>query len=143
MVSSTEADFNLREMMLLSRNILHAVRSFSWIYATANELYDLDHKLIEFRQVDFLNQRLRQVNLVYPASIRDTAKNGTGCADNRHLNYFAKVIVMNVGDLLCNAKAGSQPMSRAGVGAAIVVRARESRVQGKGPQRVNVSQVER
>jgi hypothetical protein len=107
--------------MLLSRNILHAVRSFSRIHGTANELYDQHHKLIEFRQVGFLDQRLRQVNLVYPASIRDTAKSGIGCADNRHLNYFAKVIVMNVGDLLCDAKAGSQPMIRAGVGATIVV----------------------
>ena len=121
MVSSTEADFNLREIMLLSRNILHAVRSFSRIYATANELYDPHHKLIEFRQGGFLNQRLRQTNLDYPVSIRDTAKSGIGCADNRHLNYFAKVILMNVGDLLCYAKAGSRPTSRARVGATIVV----------------------
>lgn len=107
--------------MLLSRNILHAGESFPRIHGTANELYDDRHKLIEFRQAGFLDQRLRQVNLVYPASIRDTAESGIGCADNRHLNYFAKVILMNVGDLPCYAKAGSQPKSRAGVGATIVV----------------------
>ena len=78
-------------------------------------------RLIEFREASYLNQRLRQANLAYLVSIRDTAKSGIGCSDNRHLNYFAKVILMNVGDSLCGVKAGSQPMSRARVGATIVV----------------------
>jgi len=96
-------------------------------------------RLIEFRQATYLNKRLRQVNLDYPASIRDTAKRGIGCADNRHLNYFAKVNLMNMGSSLRNVKAGSQPMSRASVGATIVVRDRESLPHGEGSQSVGTS----
>ena len=140
MVSSNEAGFNLRESMLLPRNILHAVKSGSRIHEAANEPDDCKaSRLIEFREASYLNQRLRQANLIYPVSIRDTAKSGIGCFDNRHLNYFAKVILMNVGDSLCNVKAGSQPMSRASVGATIVVRDRESLSHGEGSQSVGTS----
>jgi len=30
-------------------------------------------------------------NLIYPASIRDTAKSGIGCIGNRHLNDLDRV----------------------------------------------------
>lgn len=77
--------------------------------------------------------------LIYPTSGRDTAKSGTGCSDNRHLNYLAESILVNVGGSQQNEKVSSPPMSVVSVGAAIVVRTWESQVQGEGPQSVGTS----
>jgi hypothetical protein len=71
-------------------------------------------------------------NLVYPVSVRDTAKSRMGCFGNRRLNYSAEFIIMNVGDPHRNVKASSLPMIGVGVGGAIVVRVRESRIRGEG-----------
>lgn len=81
-------------------------------------------------------------HLSYLASIRDSAKSGLGRQDNRHLNYFAESILMNMGDPQQDIKESSPPMTVVGVGATIVVRARESRVHGEGLQFVGIFQAE-
>jgi hypothetical protein len=53
-----------------------------------------------------------------------------------HLTTFAESIAMNVGGPY--GERCSPAMKHRGVGAAIVVRARESRVQGEGPQGIDV-----
>ena len=119
--------------MLLSRNNLHAMR---WINGTAN---GLNNESGESRSANFLDQSLRQIHLNYSVSVRDTARRGKGCKDNRHLNYFAEFIPMNVGGSLWNAKTGSQSMFRVSVGATIVVGERESLSHGEGSQFVGTS----
>lgn len=78
-------------------------------------------------------------HLKYPTTVRDTAKSGIGCERNRHLNYLAESIKVNVGDSQQNVKESRPPMSVVRVGATIVVRARESRVHGEGSQFVGTS----
>jgi len=133
MVSSNEADLNLRERMLLSRNNLHSMK---WINGTANGPVRWS---FEFRKASGLNQSLRQIHLNYSVSVRDTAMSGKGCKYNRHLNYFAEFIPMNVGGSRWNAKTGSQSMASVSVGATIVVRDRESLSHGEGSQFVGTS----
>ncbi len=48
-------------------------------------------------------------NLPYPADIRDTAKRGIGCGDNRHLRYFVESISVNVGGSGQNDKPSCTP----------------------------------
>ena len=78
-------------------------------------------------------------HLNYPATVRDTVKNGIGCERNRHLNHLAESINVNKGGSHGDAKECSHPMSGVSVGATIVVRARESRVHGEGSQSVGIS----
>ena len=78
------------------------------------------------------NPKVEISNLNYLISIRDSAKSGLGCLDNRHLNYFVESINGNVGDSYQNAKANSQPTTGKRVGAAVVVGGWESQPQGKG-----------
>ncbi len=80
--------------------------------------------------------------LTYPADIRDTAKSGIGCMDNRHLRYVVESISVNVGGSYQDAKASSLPMSDMSVGGSIVVRGRESRPHGEGGQEFNIFPVE-
>ena len=75
-------------------------------------------------------------HLFYPIDIQDTAKSRTGCVDNRHLRWFVESIFVNVGGLL--AEASSLPMKQVSVGGVIVVRGRESILQGKGRQFVGI-----
>ncbi len=82
------------------------------------------------------NPKVEINDLNYLISIRDSAKSGMGFMDNRHLNYFAESIYMNVGDSYQNVKASSQPMTGKRVGAVIVVGGWESQPQGEGRQRV-------
>jgi hypothetical protein len=88
------------------------------------------------------NPKVEISNLNYLISIRDSAKSGLGFTDNRHLNYFAESINMNVGGFYQDVKVSSPPMTDRSVGGAVVVRARESRVQGEGRQEVNIFLVE-
>lgn len=69
-----------------------------------------------------------------------------GLTGNRHLNYLAKSIFVNVGGLYRDAKVSSPPMTGIGVGGSMVLvgvtphqGARESRVQGEGSQSVGKS----
>ena len=59
-----------------------------------------------------------------------------GSMISHHLNTLAESIAMNVGGPY--AERCSPAMNHRGVGAAIVVGARESRVQGEGPQGIDV-----
>jgi len=139
MVSSNKADFNLREIAPLPRNTLHILpekqkstgrrmnlmavvypegyRDWSFVYTSSKD--DASH-------------------LIYLASIRDSAERGSGCMDNRHLNYLAESIFVNVGDSSRNAKESSPLMFVMRVGATIVVRGWESRPHGEGSQSVGI-----
>ena len=59
-----------------------------------------------------------------------------GSSRSRHLNDSVESAVMNVRGPCRIAKANSPPITGQGVGAAIVVRGRESRPQGEGRQSV-------
>jgi hypothetical protein len=76
--------------------------------------------------------------LTYSADIRDTAKSGIGRSGNRHLNYLAEFIFMNVGGSQQDVKASSLPMPVESVGGVIVLGARENRVHGEGRQFVGI-----
>ena len=56
------------------------------------------------------NPKVEISNLNYLISIRDSAKSGLGCLDNRHLNYFVESINGNVGDSYQNANTKLQFM---------------------------------
>ena len=58
--------------------------------------------------------------------------------DNRHLNYLAESIFVNVGDSSRNAKESSPLMFVVRVGATIVVRGWESQPHGEGSQSVGI-----
>ncbi len=57
----------------------------------------------------------------YFFSVRDTAKSGIGCTGNRHLNYLAESIFVNMREPRENAKGSSHPMTHVEVGGVIVV----------------------
>lgn len=80
-------------------------------------------------------------HLLYPVSGRNSAKSGLGCEDNRHLSDLAESVFVNVGDSYRDAKLSRPTMPGVRVGAVIVVRVRESRIQGEGPQSVGTSNV--
>ena len=140
MASSNEGNFNLRKTPSLQRNILHSSRMEiasraerftgqrpnpnviavqrdcrSWLFILTSLKVDAGH-------------------LNYPASGRDSAERGLGCTDNPRLSCLAESSIVNVGDSRQDVKDSSHPMLVVRVGAAIVVGARESRVQGEGPQ---------
>lgn len=79
---------------------------------------------------------------VYPDSVRDSAKSGLGCLDNRHLNYLVESVLINVGGFRGDVKVSSSTKAPGrttqvgSVGVAIVVGGRESLPQGEGPQLV-------
>src|SRR5262249_7556388 len=79
-------------------------------------------------------------NLSYPADVRESAKSGLGHVGNRHLNYLAESISMNVGGPQQDVKASSPLMLAESVGGVIVLGARESRVHGEGRQEMNIPQ---
>jgi hypothetical protein len=59
-----------------------------------------------------------------------------GSLISHHLNASVEYIIVNVGGLC--VEGYSPPLKRMGVGAAIVLGARESRVQGEGRQGIDV-----
>jgi hypothetical protein len=74
--------------------------------------------------------------LPYPADMRDTAKSGMGCTDNRCLNSLVEFLAVNVGGW--RAEASSPPLKHASVAGAIVVGGWESQLPGEGRQRATV-----
>jgi len=84
-------------------------------------------------------QSLPQVNLTYPADVRDSAKSGWGPVGNCRLNDLAESTRMNRRGPRREDKASSRPRPVLGVGAVIVVGGRESRPQGEGRQVMDVS----
>jgi hypothetical protein len=141
MVSSNEADFNLRETCPLSRNTLHS-RGVTTTTDTGQRTNpDACHVQRDYRDWTQLisSPKVEASHLHYLASVRDSAKSGLGCEDNRHLSYLAESIFVNVGDPRQHAKVSSPPMTVVGVGATIVVRDWENQSQGEGSQSVGTS----
>jgi hypothetical protein len=140
MVSSNEAGFDLREKSPLPRNILHnqGMTTLSDTGQRTDSKALLHPRSHRDWIVEPTSSKVSAGHLKYPADVRNTAKSGTGHGDNRHLNYLAESISGNVGGSYQNVKVSSPPMSNRSVGAASVVRARESRVHGDRPQSVGI-----
>jgi hypothetical protein len=73
--------------------------------------------------------------LIYPISVRDTAKRGMGCHLNRCLHHLVERISRNVGG--SHMEMSSPSVKYASVGGAIVLSARESRARGEGRQGID------
>src|SRR5262245_30159402 len=137
MVSSNEVNLNLREKGPLPRNILHSQESFPEVYGAANACGGFASA--RPRLGNGLSQpKGCQRSPGHPLTVRDTAKSGMGCMENHHLPYLVESISMNVGGSLADAKISSRSMLPKSVGAAIVLGAGESPVQGEGPQSVGI-----
>jgi hypothetical protein len=138
MVSATAAGFDLREMRPLPRNILPIGGVED--HGTTGQRTNLEVGVFLTGCRGWLvlptSLKVSADSLTYSADVRDTAKSGIGHIDNRHLHDLAESISVNVGGLCRNVKASSLPMIGISVGGVIVVRARESRVQGEGHQSV-------
>jgi len=142
MVSSYKAGFNLRETVPLPRNILHACEVVAH-ESTRQRMNLLCRCISEGVTLAGCHSipaiKVEAGHLYYPASIRDSAKSGLGCSDNRHLLYLAESIFVNVGGSQQDAKLSSPTMPAVSVGATIVVRDWESQSQGEGSQSVATS----
>ena len=132
MVSSNKAGLDLRETPPLSRNILHA-----WSCEPSNYSGQQMNPMISRSSKDDrhwlwlpTSTKVEASHLIYLASIWDSAKSGLGRIENRHLNYLAEFIFVNLGGFY--REVSSPPMNDRSVGGVIVVGARESRVHGEG-----------
>ena len=140
---ANEAGFNLREISPLSHKTLHS---------RSDHPDEMGQRMRQRRccnATDYRNllliiggQKGFNTPPVYGVDVRDTAKSGMGCTDNRHLNYSVESLLVNVGGAQPNVKVSSLPMSGKSVGGVIVLGVRESRIQGEGHQGINVSPVE-
>jgi len=164
MASSNKAGFNLRENFPLPRNIpslivrggtqSQAPRRIHKLWREATSRYTTEPNTHEYtgQRTSLLGYRdwLRDSTspkdwvgyLVYPAHVRDSAKRGLGCIDNRRLSHPAEFTPVNVGGPYRDAKASSLPIPDRSVGGLIVVRGRESLLHGEGDQGINVSRLE-
>lgn len=124
MVRQSEADFHLRETMTRPRNILHTPVPLTRESTGLRTNFEaISYGVRSYPSWNSGCQRkLEQVNLDYPAPVRDTAKSGMGVRGNRHLNYFAESFLMNLGGLHRDAKVSSPLTPCVSVGAAIVIR---------------------
>jgi hypothetical protein len=139
-VSPNEASFDLRERSPLPRNILHTREMTAHEY-TGQRANPKPCAIAEGYRgwvVIAPSPKVSADNLSYPADARDTAKSGKGRSGNRHLHHLAESISVNVGGSYRDVKASSLPMPDRSVGGAIVLGARESRVQGEGHQSVGI-----
>ena len=143
MVSSNEADFDLRETPPLPRNILQDL-GLSQGYTGQRMSPRILPCSKGYRSWLLVSTSLKvsASHLTYLADMRDSAKSGLGHCDNRHLNYLVESIAVNVGGSCRNVKASSPPMPGESVGGVIVLGAQESCVQGEGRQGVNTFLVE-
>ena len=123
MVSSTEADFDLREIRPLPRNILHICGVED--HGITGQRANLNLGVLATGCRGWLvlptSPKVSTANLLYSVDARDTAKSGIGHIDNRPLPYLAESISVNVGGYWWNAKTSSPLMSTSSVGGAIVV----------------------
>jgi len=140
MVSSNKAGLDLREILPLSRNILHG-QDWTPGYTRQRASQEVFEPQPDFRGWSFCDTSPKDSAdyLSYSADARDTAKSGNWSADNRHLNYLVESIFVNVGGSYQDVKASSLPMTDWSVGAVIVVRGWESQPHGEGPQFVGTS----
>ncbi len=122
MVSSNEASFNLREITPLPRNILHSleINARTDTGQRTNPEVAIVPKGCRGRSC-VTDQKAGKEGPGYSNPVRDTAKSGIGCCDNRHLNYLVESIFVNVGEPRKDAKGSSHPMPTGEVGAVIVV----------------------
>ena len=145
MVSATEADFDLREIRPLPRNILHICGVED--HGTTGQRANLKLGVLATGCRGWLvlptSPKVSTANLIYAVGVRDTAKSGIGHIDNRHLNYLAESISVNVGGSYQNVKESSPLRSGMSVGGVRVLGAQESCAQGEGRQGVNTFLVER
>ena len=132
MVSAREAGIDLRETLPLPRNILHS-REIGTLADTGQRPYPKGGPRL-VRHVNQLKGRGRPSGVPCPRS--GFRKERLGSEANCHLNDLAACIFVNVGGPY--AEVSSPPKKHMGVGGPIVVRARESRVQGKGGQGIDV-----
>jgi hypothetical protein len=125
MVSANKANFNLRETLPLSHNW---DKGLSLMGQRTNPNGHRDWLFIITSPKDEAR------HLSYLASVRDSAKSGLGCVDNRHLTYLAEFIFVNVGDSQQDVKASSPLIFVVRVGGVIVLRAWENYAHGEGRQ---------
>ena len=111
MVSSNEAGFNLREKVPLPRNTLH---SLGYRPGFTRQRTNLTGRPSASGCRGWLlsatSSKDEKGRPDYHFSVRDTAKSGIGCKDNRHLNHLVESIAVNVGEPWRDAKASSPPM---------------------------------
>jgi len=136
MVSSNEAGLDLREIYPLPRNILQDRGAHGFTGQQVSPRTPLRSKGYQSWLMPSTSPKVSAGDLSYPAGTWDSAKSGLGHTDNRHLNYLVESISVNVGGPCQGAKPSSPAIPDTGVGAAIVVGARESRAHGEGPQSV-------
>jgi hypothetical protein len=97
MVSSNEADFNLRGSQPLSLDLAR------W---DSQCMVGFGHGTLPSRYsvLCFRCRRVVRTNLIYPVPTEEPAVAGIGWVDNRHLNSCVESIIRNVGDPLDDAK---------------------------------------
>ena len=139
-VSSSEADFDLREIRPLPRNLLHScgVEDHGTTGQRANLNLGVPATGCRGWLVLPTSPKGSTANLLYSVDARDTAKSGIGHIDNRPLPYLAESSSVNVGGSRPNVKASSLPMSAESVGGVIVLGAWESRAHGEGRQEFDI-----
>ena len=123
MVSSNKAGLDLRKTRPLPRNILHSCGVMDHGSTGQRASQKVLQIQSDFRgwSSDFTSPKDSTDYLTYSADVRDTATSGIGLTDNRHLNYLAESISVNVGGSQQNVKASSLPMSAESVGGVIVL----------------------
>jgi hypothetical protein len=138
-VSPNKANFNLRESLPLPRNILHNCGISSAVDTGQRPNPELCAITKGYRSWSHVSTSPKVTTgyPTYPVVGRDSAKNGLGCVGNRHLNYLAESILVNVGGFYQDAKVCSPPKSDRSVGAVIGVGGWESQPQGEGPQGID------
>jgi hypothetical protein len=117
MVSSPEADCNLREMAPLPRNILHSLASPVRIPGAATERHNGLPRLVS---QSYHASKARQGTCLH-CRRSGYHEEWDGLSDNRHLNDLAEFIIVNVGDPVNDVKESGPPMHSWGVSVVIVL----------------------
>ena len=144
MVSPNEVNLNLRETHPLSGNILHSPRVRP--RDNTGQRPNPNGKLVQegYRGwILFLSNHKggsRLPNL--PCHRSGYCKERDWFIGDHHLNNLVESTFVNVGGFYQNVKVSSPPRIDRSVGGVIVVRARESRVQGEGRQEANIFLIE-
>jgi hypothetical protein len=135
MVSSPEADCNLREMAPLPRNILHSLASPVRTPGAATERHNGLPRLVS---QSYHARKVRQGTCLH-CRRSGYREERDGLNDSRHLNDLAEFIIVNVGGPLDDVKESGPPKHSKGVSVVIVLGGWESQPHGEGPQPVSCS----